>query len=453
MQTPLTIRQQLDAWRDQQPNRANALKAAGLDELYRLILTEKGELALKIQRSLSSPRTQKKLLAIGIDVETTWVAMAKNIVDSTKDWFPEAWTRGDFVELFRPFYQRAGGETQLSRMFFGGKQIESIFKRDEHLPSMELLVPMLRFLVDDILEDGARKRWNSSTLFFIEGQWNIFGRGKMPLPQLTGEEEFNAWFCSRVPHEGVDHIAKELNRALGTDAFSPPLLISWRKGQIPSREKYEELLRAVQKAFPQWLIQGAPTEDAQAMPVTAGAVADVPVEAPADSLPQILREIAQALLPSEEETQAQEAINRACAHRAGRLHALADELERRSLKPAPAASERPLQAPPMAEEPGEMVDGFRFVLTERTFSRPDIFTLAEVEDTEALLVELARRLALINSMAPHDKRPVLARLRHAFDQLFLQIRHMDAENPDLPAMFLEMRFVAGQLAGRGIPTS
>lgn len=429
-QRPLTIREQLEAWRDAQPvnRRDQALDKVGLSELYRFILVE-GERSPKCQHSLTSPRIQAKLTAIGIDVETTWVAMAKHTVDSTKDWFPEARTRQDVVELFRPFCQRAGGETQLSRMFLGGKDIQSIFKRGEHLPSMELLVPMLRFLVDDILEDGARKRWDRSALFFIEGQWNIFGRGKMPLPQLIGEEEFNAWFCSRVPHEGVDHIAKELNRALGTDAFSPPLLISWRKGQIPSREKYEELLRAVQKAFPQWLMQGAPTKDAQAIPVTEEAMADVPVEASADSLPQILNDFAQD------------------------LRKFADKLEGALVKLAPA-SEPPLQAvPPRAEDPGEVVDGFRFVLTERTFSRPAIFTLAEVENTIALLGELASRLALINSMAPRDKRSVLARLRHAFDELFIQIRHMDAEDPDLPAMFLEMRLVAGQLAGRGIPTS
>jgi hypothetical protein len=432
-QAPLSIRQQLENWRDNQPSgkQRKALEGAGLSDLYKTILVEEeGESSLKVQRSLVSPKIQSKLRVIGINVDETWVAMAKYTVDPDKDWFPDVKTRMDVIELFRPYYDRVGGEAQISRMYFDGKHIESIFRRGERMPGMDTLINILRFCVDDQREGGRRKTWDSTTLFFLEGQWNIFGRGNMPIPQLTGEEEFNDWFCQRVSHEQVDYTANKLNQALGTNDFSPLLLISWRDGKIPSREKYESLLRGINTAFPDWLAlpnngraqakgtgqMQSPKEPPAGEPARISPPTDASVSLP--TLASILQEAADAL--------------RDLAKRAETI-----------VVPEVSITQTPIPA----IEPGETIDGFRFVLTQETFQRPTIFTLEEVEDSEILIGELARRLALINSMSPTAKRSVLVRLRKAFDELFIQVRHMDATQDDLPAMFREMRLIAGHLSG------
>ncbi|MBI4437359.1 hypothetical protein HY631_00180, partial [Candidatus Uhrbacteria bacterium] len=252
-----TVRDQMEAWRDAQPQakRSSAFRLAGLERLYETMVQE-GELSLSIQRSLKAPSLQAKLARIEIDMEETWVDMAKAAVDPTRDWFPEVATRQDVIELVRP-YSNSFGNERLSRMFLGGRDIASLFRTTQkRLPSFDLLVALLRFCVEDERNGGERKQWNAATVFFLEGQWAVFGRGRAPFPELTGEEEFNAWFTSLVPHERVDHVATALNKSLGQEEFTPPLLIDWRKGVLPSREKFDALLRGIVLAFPDWLPEG-----------------------------------------------------------------------------------------------------------------------------------------------------------------------------------------------------
>lgn len=444
LQAPLTIRQQLEAWLETQPpaNRQSALENARLDRLYEIILEEDGELSPRAVHSLTSPRIQRKLLAVGIDVDATWVATAKYVVDPRKDWFPQVKSRNDVIELFRPYFVRAGGAAALSRMFFGGRAIESLFRRSqERLPGMDLLVALLQFCVDDEREGGQRKQWDTARLFFMEGQWNVFGRGKVPIPELTGQEEFNAWFCDHVLHEQVDHVANKLNRALGTEAFSAPLLIAWRNGSTPSREKYEALLRGIQHAFPDWL--NLPQSSIERQP---GDQSDKPPREPTPAAPKAPRTpVPQASVPqaSTPQAPAQPTLASILSQAAEALARLAKQAE--SLAPAP--SDVAGAAPSTATDPGEVVNGFRFVLTEASFRRPEVFSLDEVEDTEQLLKELSRRQALINSLEPTAKRSVMRRLRHAFNEYFIQVRHLDVDEEDLPAMFREMQLVASQLSG------
>lgn len=471
-----TVRNQLEAWRDSQSveKRPSAFRRAGLQDLYETIVTE-GELSAKVQCSLRSPKTRNRLLQIGIDTETTWVDMAKAAADPTRDWFPSVTTRGDVVDLMRPYVERIGSR-QLSRVFFDGKEIETFFRasRVGRLPAFEMLVELLRFCVEDERTDGLCKTWSATTILFVEGQWNVFGRGKEPFPELTGEKEFNAWFAQHVPHERIDHVAKMLNEVLGEVIFSTGLLISWRKGRIPSLDKLEALLRGIKLAFPEWLPREfrdnhQETNPAPCVPapqdLPAQEESPVPMKIPR-LFTQALKELAELSLPSKEEQQA--ARDRTAARllleeaeqklmdgiqaRLTSLQALIPELE--SAERRFRRRTRFAQAVPSAgeseahnDDPGEVVNGLRFVLTAVSFQRASVFNLDEVEDTANLIGELARRLALLNSMTALDKRAVLKLLRHAFDELFVQVRHTDAQQEDLPAMFLEMKMTAAALTG------
>jgi hypothetical protein len=447
-----TVRQQLEAWRLGQPptTRNEALRLAGLQNLYEIILAD-GELSIKTQLSLRSSRIQRKLAAIGIDMERTWVDMAKTVVDPTRDWFPEVTTRRLVVDLLRPYVTKAGGTSQLSRMFFGEKEIESLFWEapQGHLPGFEMLVAIVRLCVEDSRNGGDGTGWTSNHLQLMEAQWSIFGRGHVPFPKLTGEEEFNDWFCQRVPHERVDHIAKALNQALEKETFTSALLISWRKGHIPSPAKLQEFFRAINMAFPEWVPQSSHDADTaiQDLPPPKVAKPDKPLSPSPPAIMHARTQLAEA--PSISSiTQVLQRIVSALEAELPEL-ALAEKTLIARLNGAPIQDvHQALPARTSAQDPGEVVKGLRFVLTQASFRRVDVFTLDEVDDTALLISELARRLALVNSMNPQDKRAVLRRLKTTFDELFVQMRHMDtAQTEDLPAMFADMRITSAILAG------
>ncbi|MFA4845909.1 MAG: hypothetical protein WC654_05100 [Patescibacteria group bacterium] len=434
-----TVREQLEAWRDAQTEvkRGSALRLAGLSHLYEMIVTE-GELTKRVQVSLQSPKIQKKLAHAGIDMETTWVDMGKKAVDQTQDWLPDIKTRKDVVDLFHKYIERIGGSKQLSRIFFDGKDLDCFYlepPKTSH-PGFSTIVAMLRFCIDDVRSGGERSHWTSAELFFMEGQWAVFGRGRLPFPELTGEEEFNAWFTSRVPHEQVDHVAKMLNTALGKDAFSPGLLIGWRKGQIPSKEKFEALMAGIRLGFQEWLPQAFQADVVPALP------SQVPVHEPVET--QAVAPIGKPPTMAELLAQLVESI----APLVPKLAAAQMDLEQRLNEVTATKSATPANG--KSDDPGEVMNGFRFVLTQESFQRADVFNLDEVDDTESLITELARRLALMNSMTPNDRLAVLRRLRHAFDELFIQVRHISAQEEDLPALFLEMRITSGALSGKSL---
>ena len=442
--TGRTVREQLEAWRDSQPeeNRESALRLAGLRDLYATILSD-GELSKAVQYSIQSPRIRKKLEAVGIDMDTTWVDMAKKAVDPTRDWFPDVTTRQNVVTLFRPYFEAIGGGDQLGRLFFDGKDIDSIFVKapNKSLPGFVSIVAIMKFCIEDVRAGGERLKWTSAQLTFMEAQWNVFGRGNLPLPELVDEATFNDWFCRCVPHERVDHIAKSLNDALGSEEFKSALLIRWRKGNLPSREKLEALLRGIKIAFPEWLSFQGLSQETTESPVEPPVVTRreeppaTPTPAPEPpSVSAVLAQILGALQPLIPELAAAEQALLAKVEAARRTPA--------HTEPAPARK--------ATQDPGEVVNGLRFVLTASSFKREEVFNLDEVEETENLISELTRRLAQMNSMKPGDKRAVLRRLKHAFDELFVQVRHMDAQREDLPALFLEMRITAAALTGKGL---
>ncbi len=412
-----TVLEQLEAWvaAQPEPKRTSALRIAGLDNLYSMIQAE-GELSKKVRFSLQSPRIQRKLTAVDIDVGTTWVDMAKKAVDPTRDWFPEVKTRQDVVGLLRPYIERIGGDKQLSRMFFDGTELDSFCNKDaKSLPGFENIVAIIRFCTEDARSGGERQTWGSDTLFYMEGQWNVFGRGCERIPELVGDNAFKTWMTKQVPHERVDHIAKKLNGGLGEQVFSATLLIDWRKGQRPSREKFETLLRAIQIAFPEWL-----SAERTSATVTTTVMPHQGIRTPVQPVEK----------PNEEPSTIEEILTRG-------LEGIIAELRARRSSP-PAGK---------TDDPGEVVSGMRFVLTAASFKREAVFSLDEVDDTANLIGELTRRLAQINSMEHNDKRAVLRRLRHAFDEMSIHIRHMDVADEDLPSMFLDMRVTATGLGG------
>ena len=457
----LSVHAQLNSWLDQFPQdqRRDQLASCDLGNLHTM-MEDKGEEDNSVQISLSSPGTQARLLKIAINVDQTWVEMAKWTVDPERDWLPELKTRAQVVEAFRPFMRRVGGPSQIERMFFGGIQIRGYFGHgDPRLPRIGPLTDMIRFLVDNCREGGVRERWTARTLHYLEAIWEVFGRDQNPLPELTGDEEFNAWFESHVPHARVDFVADKLNKVVGAQEFSAPLLINWRRGSVPSGSKLELLLKGVKNAFPEWIGETPVRVDAvREEPPVKESTTSQPSSTHTQGAGQMLVELARILRPSPEEQDARKKHNEALAVARRLEEQLAAKLEKRvkallalagqlegvvmpSLPPETPPNEDALVSG--AQPVGETLNGLRFLLTAETFQPvTGGFTADEVQDTERLLLELARRLALMNSMKDHKKKRHLHQMANAFNTLGAHLRSMVLEEGDLPAMFKDMELVA-----------
>lgn len=525
-----TVKEQLEAWRDAKPEaeRSSALRIAGLDKLYAR-LCEKGELDDNVQRGLSSPRIHEKLTVVGIDVERTWVDMAKKAVDPTHDWLPEAKTRHDIVELLRPYYLKLTGAA-LAKYFFDGTRVESFFREQNiRYPGWRPLVKLVRFLTDDRRHGTKMLEWGEHPMTYRGALQDVFGEDTELLPDVTGDEAFYIWFVDLFPRERVDFVARKLNEALGQKAFSAHLLINWHENKAyPSQAKFEVFLRAARIAFPQWLdlseeeeqetpergdapvdssaiTEGspdAPPESVEPTPeelpkngtgLMAIELVEVPPDGPTTSergFAEILHEVSVRLTPGPDENTARARVAQAQSElhaaqdelhgwtlaRAERLRALGQELDAAEQRLQERAQELAQRQHALSqaestlseedrlvsgrESVGERVAGVRFVLTADSFQPVGTFTLREVDDTNALLEstashvqELARRLALINSMDAATREAVLKRLRPAYTALAVQARTLEVSVDELPTVFEDQALAAEAWGDRNLGTS
>lgn len=80
-------------------------------------------------------------------------------------------------------------------------------------------------------------------------------------------------------------------------------------------------------------------------------------------------------------------------------------------------------------EPGERRGNLRFIFTAENWREiTGEFTTEEVKDTSDLIVELARRLAILNQMDPDLRAIVVEELRDALRMLYMQVNNRDAEH-------------------------
>lgn len=403
---PVTILQKLDSWIASLPEaqRNTALHRKGLKDLYDKILTL-GELDPRVLLSLRQNKHAQNLREVGIDMEIMWVSMAKHVVDPTCDWLPNQRTRDDVIELLSPYYINLGG-SGFRRVFFPRtSDISRFFGRDHGImrPEFSTLVEFIRFLVDDTKAGHARLTWTARTLFYIESMWEVFGRGNVPFPQWTGDEEFNDWFCQRVPRERVDHIASRLNSVLADEhAFIAPRLLAWNAGDQPSMKKLCLFLRAIPLAFPEWLPedfrhaqQTQEVEEAKERPAIDQSVNGQPAVEP--SAMERCSPKAPVSEPSE--------LARLALHVG---HALTQFAQTAGINKQTVGSSQIFQES-------------RFQREASSFSPCPVFSLDEVDETTILIQELTRRLCLMNKMSPEDTQACLHRLESAIADLVAQL--------------------------------
>lgn len=452
-----TLRERMEAWQDAQGEnrRTQALHFVKLDYLYSLIVNE-GETSVSVFSSLQATSTQTKLLEIGIDMDRFWVEQAKNEISPERDWIPEVETRFEVIERFRPYYEKIGGAI-LTEFFLGGLNVHHLFrpqrKTAPNLPSYTTVKKLLQFCVDDVKEGGARKQWTGNFVVYRQIAKEMFGDDENPFRDFAQEEQFLDWIKTSIPYEKIDYMAKQLNHATGTSEFAPHLFVQWhKKGNRPGRKKFALLLQGFKTAFPQWL-PGADGELQKVSDFTPRPPA-VHKEEPKQTQLLIVAEtfldrLKTVLEPSEQEQalirqrrqtlqQIQEVDERLLAIRKEQVKRLEQWITEHPERTQTVTDEEALVAG--REAIGKNVNGLSFILTEDSFKEIRVFTLKEIDDTLALIKELARRFSLINSMKPADKRSVIKLIERAFREVIIQVRQLNCDER-LPA-FQDMELAA-----------
>ncbi len=453
------------------PNQKKKFTGSGLSREL-LARMEEDEGSDWVQKSLKSPGIQSKLKAIGIDVDATWVVVAKTAADPQRDWLPSLRTREQIAQALAPYHGRLG--VPFGRVFMGGMDIRFFLRQsDRRLPSLDVLTRMVAFLTQEARTGNPKLQWNSDDLLFFEVKGEVFGVQDL-LPSVTNVDSFREWFARTVSVQKNEEVARRLGFQDGT-------LMRWRaprdlaSASTPSAESLRIFLRGVMEHYPQWLeIQPAVTiqaqEPAQEMPVAPPAPSE-PTPATEQTSAPVSPALAllELIAAQRERTRAVQALLEADEQVLRRLEQVAASMEQLTA-PAPvatipsmpeaasaAASASPVPAcEPSAsdelvsgrDEIGERMNGIRFVLTVENFREvEESFTLEEVADTVRLLEEVARRMALINSMSDNDKRIVQRGLEKAWQSLLLQFSALTT--PDRSLALQDMRQLLEGLTAQG----